>query len=47
MRAWMILLIPTAFLLSGCGTAALVGTVVDTAAGVAGTAVDIVTSPVR
>jgi hypothetical protein len=47
MRAWMILLIPTAFLLSGCGTASLVGAVVDTAAGVAGTAVDIVTSPIR
>lgn len=47
MRAWLMLLIPTAFLLSACGTASLVGAVVDTAAGAAGTAVDIVTSPIR
>lgn len=41
------LLLTVAVALAGCGTAALVGTVADTAMGVAGTALDIVTYPVR
>ncbi len=47
MRAWMLLLVPAVFLLSACGTATLIGSVVDTAAGVTGTALEIITSPIR
>lgn len=43
----LMLLAPVGALLSGCGVASLAATAVDTAAGVAGTAVDIVTYPVR
>lgn len=43
----LVLLAPVGVLLGGCGVASLAGAVVDTAAGVAGTAVDIVTYPVR
>lgn len=43
----LLLMLPVLLVLSGCGTASLVGSVVDTAAGVVGTTVDVVTSPVR
>lgn len=43
----LLLLLPAMLILSGCGTASLVGSVVDTAAGAVGTTVDVITSPVR
>lgn len=54
MRVFVLLLLPVAMALSGCGAASLAVGVVDAAAGVAGIAVDaaaatadVVTSPIR